>query len=89
MKPENILVDENYRLKLADFGISKVVGDVNPQYQTSIGTLSYMSPEVYMHQPYDMSCDVWALGLILYELAFMKYFLTREVIIYYKKMNNF
>lgn len=32
-----------------------------------------MSPEVYLHQPYDSSCDIWALGIIFYEMAMMKY----------------
>jgi NIMA (never in mitosis gene a)-related kinase len=79
LKPENILIDGNWRMKLCDFGISKMVENANPQHQTSIGTLAYMSPEVYMHRPYDTSCDIWALGLILYEMAFSKYMLNRDV----------
>jgi serine/threonine protein kinase len=35
-----------------------------------------MSPEVYLFQPYDNSCDIWALGMIFYELAMMKYALS-------------
>lgn len=62
----------------ADFNVSKIVDDnSNPHNHTSIGTLCYMSPEVYLHQPYDSSCDMWALGIIFYELAMMKYPFTR------------
>lgn len=38
-----------------------------------------MSPEVFLHQPYDRSCDIWGLGLIFYEIAMMKYPFTRNV----------
>lgn len=41
--------------------------------QTCIGTLGYMAPEVYLHQPYSTSCDIWALGIILYEMVMLSY----------------
>lgn len=47
-----------------------------------------MSPEVFLHQPYDFSCDIWGLGLIFYELAMMKYALTsshKALILNYKE----
>jgi NIMA (never in mitosis gene a)-related kinase len=78
-KPENVLIDAQFRLKLCDFGVSKMLEDAKPHLQTTVGTLTYMSPEVYLHRPYDKSCDVWALGLILYELAFNEYLFTRAV----------
>ena len=73
VKPENILMTADYRIKLADFGVSKMVNECFTQAHTSIGTLTYMSPEVYLHRPYNKKCDIWALGLILYEVAMMKY----------------
>ena len=79
VKPENILMTSDYRVKLADFGISKIVGDDYAQAHTSIGSLVYMSPEVYLHQPYDKKCDIWALGLIFYEMAMMKHPFGRVV----------
>lgn len=79
VKPENILMTSEYRIKLADFGVSKIVCDCNPQAHTSIGSLAYMSPEVYLHRPYGKKCDIWALGLILYEIAMMKYPFDRVV----------
>jgi NIMA (never in mitosis gene a)-related kinase len=64
---------------LADFGVSKVSHNVTPLNQTMVGTLCYMSPEVYLHKPYNDSCDIWSLGLILYEIAMMKYAFTPAV----------
>ncbi|XP_070508307.1 serine/threonine-protein kinase Nek5-like [Chironomus tepperi] len=77
VKPENILMTSDYRIKLADFGVSKIVSDCFPQVHTSIGSLAYMSPEVYLHRPYGKKCDIWALGLIFYEMAMMKYPFTQ------------
>jgi serine/threonine protein kinase len=48
-------------------------------YHTAIGTLTYMAPEVYLCQPYDQSCDVWALGIVFYELATLNYPFTPAV----------
>lgn len=70
----------HFNILLADFGISKIVENSSvANHQTIIGTLCYMSPEVFLHQPYDSSCDIWGLGLIFYELAMMKYPFTRAV----------
>ncbi|CRL07403.1 CLUMA_CG020376, isoform A [Clunio marinus] len=77
LKPENVLVDENHRLKIADFGIAKSMIDNVATCQTSVGTITYMAPEVYLHQPYDKKVDVWALGIIFYEMAMMKYPFTK------------
>lgn len=57
LKPDNILVDYNHRLKIADFGVAKLHSSQMADYQTAIGTLIYMAPEVYMHQPYDRTVD--------------------------------
>jgi len=74
IKPENILVDTKNRLKIADFGISKTVQGSNSLYHTTqIGTLSYMAPEIWIGKPYDKSCDMWALGIVFFEMAMLKY----------------
>lgn len=66
-------------LFIADFGVSKISHSATPLNQTVIGTLSYMAPEVFLHQPYNKSSDIWSLGLILYEMAMIKYAFTMEV----------
>ena len=77
LKPENILFltkDEDSPIKVIDFGLSKIFGDVaknNKQVkktmQTRVGTAYYVSPEV-LKGDYDEKCDIWSAGVILYIL---------------------
>jgi fused len=69
MKPQNVLVGRGGRVKLCDFGFARAMS-VRTIVLTSIkGTPLYMSPEVVREQPYDHRADLWALGVILYELV--------------------
>ena len=65
IKPENILLDRNDRVKICDFGWC-VKGD-EPR-STFCGTLAYMAPEMIKGQPHSSEVDIWALGVLLYEL---------------------
>jgi serine/threonine protein kinase len=68
MKPQNVLIGSNGRIKLCDFGFARAMSN-NTMVLTSIkGTPLYMSPELVKEQPYDSSSDLWSLGVILYEL---------------------
>lgn len=68
MKPQNVLIGPNGRIKLCDFGFARAMSN-NTIVLTSIkGTPLYMSPELVKEQPYDASSDLWSLGVILYEL---------------------
>lgn len=75
LKPDNILVDGDNRLKICDFGTSKIL----PKHESSvvkhmdIGTWSYMAPEIVKQKPYDKKSDVWSLGVILLEMAILKH----------------
>ena len=60
-------------IKLGDFGISRVLEQTDAAAQTVVGTPYYMSPETCQSQPYTSKSDVWALGIILYELATLKH----------------
>lgn len=68
IKPQNILLeskDNNCAIKIGDFGFAKRVH--TPKSLTSrCGTPSYVSPEVLKNQPYDQSCDMWSVGVVLY-----------------------
>jgi Flp pilus assembly protein TadD len=66
IKPGNILLDHHGRALLADFGISRSSED-GPDSGT-YGTLAYMSPEQVQGQPVDRRSDIYALGVVLYEL---------------------
>jgi len=71
LKPGNILLDEEREAYLSDFGIIKVAkGDTEYLTQTgqTIGTFAYMSPEQLMGEPIDGRSDLYALGVVLYEM---------------------
>jgi serine/threonine-protein kinase len=72
VSPANILVSLEGEVKLSDFGVAKVVGDsagrgVGPT-QGLKGKLGYMAPEQMKSQPVDPRADVYALGVVLYEM---------------------
>ncbi|CAB1099358.1 unnamed protein product [Ectocarpus sp. CCAP 1310/34] len=67
IKPENILLDNNFQLKMADFGLSSIMEDENGVCYTECGTRSYMAPEVLAKQPYDgAQADLWSAGVVLF-----------------------
>lgn len=69
LKPANMMLDQNQRLRIADFGLSVTAGDPeeNAEMGTS-GTPCYMSPQQIVGVPSQPSDDIYALGATLYEL---------------------
>jgi serine/threonine protein kinase len=74
IKPENILIDSKGRVKIADFGLAKLVG-LTPTYLTLtgthevMGTLLYMAPEqMTRSHTVDHRADIYSLGVVLYEM---------------------
>jgi eukaryotic-like serine/threonine-protein kinase len=68
MKPANLILLENGRVKVADFGIARVEASELTQTGTVLGTPSYMSPEQFMGHPVDGRSDLFSCGVILYQL---------------------
>lgn len=69
LKPGNILVTSDGRPKLLDFGTAKLAGPDLRLTSTEPLTLQYASPERLRGEPVSVACDVYSLGLILYELV--------------------
>ncbi|TNJ30475.1 Kinase, NEK [Giardia muris] len=68
LKPDNVLIASDGRCVLTDFGLTKVLGD-SSRMATFAGTLPYMAPEIHQGENYNKSVDVWALGVVGYELC--------------------
>lgn len=70
VKPQNILLDDHGRVYLADFGIAKMVEASSVLTQTGMisGTPQYMAPEQAVAGKVDERCDVYALGIVAYEM---------------------
>jgi len=67
LKPENLLLDDEFTLKLADFGFSNIVCAAHKLMFTECGTPGYMAPEMPKGKGYDgAKADIWACGVILF-----------------------
>lgn len=68
MKPENVLIGDDGRVKVADFGLVRAVGTVTDTTGSILGTVSYLAPEQIEHGTADTRADVYACGVVLYEM---------------------
>ncbi len=71
LKGENLLVTENGRLKITDFGFARIAArnEEESKRLTFCGTDSYMSPEILLGDEFDLSTDIFSLGIILCEIG--------------------
>lgn len=74
LKPENVLLDERDNAYLSDFGIAKTISDAHEISTTglggsvTVGTPAYMAPEQWQRHAVDARADLYALGILLYEM---------------------
>ena len=67
IKPENLLLDEEFNVKLCDFGWSCNLSE-NEERLSICGTYEYMSPEILYEEKHTDKVDIWCMGILLYEM---------------------
>ncbi|RLN01048.1 dual specificity protein kinase shkD isoform X2 [Panicum miliaceum] len=72
LKSSNLLVDKNWTVKVADFGLSRLKRETFLTTKTGKGTPQWMAPEVLRNEPSDEKSDVYSYGVILWELVTQK-----------------
>ena len=70
VKPGNIFITDDREVKIVDFGLAKLAGQVRlTSTGKTMGTVSYMSPEQARGEETGPKTDIWALGVVLYEMV--------------------
>jgi len=70
LKPQNLLLDANFQLKITDFGLSKIIENNEDKIMktTYVGTKGYQAPELLKNQKYTNACDIFSIGVVLFIL---------------------
>ena len=68
VKPENMLLDDTFNLKLCDFGWATRLQSENDVRNSICGTYQYMPPEVCFSTTHTFKADIWSLGILFYEM---------------------
>lgn len=69
LKPENILISKDGKVKITDFGIARTDhGPKLTEHGGVVGTIDYVSPEYMLHSQVDWRSDIYAIGILAYEM---------------------
>ena len=89
LKPENILIDEDYHIKLADFGLAKENVKNDTPNKTFCGSPQYLSPEMLSKEGTTKSSDIYGIGAILFEMVTgAPPFYSQDVDLMYKNISE-
>ena len=79
LTPDNIFIDENNRIKIGDFGVSKII-ETNEYSQSRIGKYRYFAPEIEIGEKYNNKIDIYSFGCIIYELfTLSEYYIDKKI----------
>lgn len=70
LKLGNIFLHDILQVKIGDFGLATQLKNADSKITRFIGTPNYIAPEIINRKPYSFSCDIWAIGVILYALVY-------------------
>jgi serine/threonine-protein kinase len=68
LKPENVLLADDGRIKISDFGLARAVSANTATGQALLGTIAYLSPELLTRGTADARSDIYAAGIMMYEM---------------------
>ncbi|KAG5545100.1 hypothetical protein RHGRI_017535 [Rhododendron griersonianum] len=69
IKSANCLVNKHWTVKICDFGLSRIMTDSTMSDSSSAGTPEWMAPELIRNEPFSEKCDIFSLGVIMWELC--------------------
>ncbi|XP_047180411.1 serine/threonine-protein kinase EDR1 isoform X3 [Vigna umbellata] len=69
VKSANCLVDKHWTVKICDFGLSRIITESPMRDSLSAGTPEWMAPELIRNEPFTEKCDIFSLGVIMWELC--------------------
>eukprot|EP01128_Nolandella_sp_AFSM9_P003185 TRINITY_DN1371_c0_g1_i2.p1 TRINITY_DN1371_c0_g1~~TRINITY_DN1371_c0_g1_i2.p1 ORF type:complete len:1233 (-),score=220.28 TRINITY_DN1371_c0_g1_i2:114-3776(-) len=69
LKSDNVLVDSQWTLKVADFGLSKFIKDENEHTLTAVGTPFWAAPEILRSDKYSLKADVYSFAMVIWEIV--------------------
>ena len=73
LKPDNLFLTGDLKVKIGDFGIAKQLNNINEYAKTKAGTMLYMAPEIINGEKYNNKVDIWSLGCIIHELCTLNF----------------